>query len=184
MSIIGRKNIVIAGNTLEEVKADLASLETLMRSGMTSGCGGQTELAALEGRAAMVEINGWAPAGVMMAMDTPKVAPASRLSVTLLEEEGEDWDEEEEEDWDEEDWDKSFRRNFSNEAEDMVDIILDTVEVLDEPEVLTAQMIDFATEVLRIGADCATGNISRGEFLDTMLDRLDELTEHMDDVSC
>lgn len=167
MNTIGRKNIVIAGNTLEEVKADLAALEVLMRSGATSGCGGQTELAALEGHAAMLETKGRTPACVMVAL-TPQMPATSP--------------EDEEEDWDEEDWDESFHRNFGNEAKDMVGIILDTVEDLDEPEVLAAQMVDFATEALRIGADCATGNISRGDFLDTILDRLDELTEHMEEI--
>ena len=173
-NIMNEKKIVIAGNTLEEVKADLAAMEALMRSGMTSGCGGQTALAAQEGHAAMLEAKGWTPAVAMVAL-TPQVSATSSEEEDWDEEEEEDWDEE---DWDEEDWDESFRRNFSNEA----DIILDTVEVLNEPEVLAAQMIDFATEALRIGADCATGNISRGEFLDTMLDRLDELTKHMDDA--
>ena len=171
-NIMNEKNIVIAGNTLEEVKADLAALEVLMRSGMTSGCGGQTELAALEGHAAMLEVKGRTPACVMVAL-TPQMPAA------FSEEKG--WDEEEEEDWDEEeeeDWDEDFRRDFGNEAEEMVEMVLGAVESLEEPEVLASDLVLCATDLLRAAIDYSVDEISRGEMLECMLNSAEVLRQN------
>lgn len=163
-NIMNEKNIVIAGNTLEEVKADLAALEVLMRSGMTSGCGGQTELAALEGHAAMLEVKGRTPACVMVAL-TPQMPAA------FSEEKG--WDEEEEEDWDED-----FRRDFGNEAEEMVEMVLGAVESLEEPEVLASDLVLCATDLLRAAIDYSVDEISRGEMLECMLNSAEVLRQN------
>ena len=169
MNIIGKKKIVIAGDSLEEVKADLASLEALMRSGMTSGCGGQTGLAAQEGHAAMLEAKGWAPAVAVVAI-TPQM-----LTTPPKEE---DWDEDEEEDWEEveeEDWEEDFRCDFGNEAEEMVDMVLDIVRDLRNPKILASDLICCATDLLRAAVEYSSDEIDRAKMVERMLSSAETL---------
>ena len=156
------KKIVIAGDTLEEVKADLAAVEALMRSGHTCGCGGQTLQAATEGHAAMAEVHGWAYGGSVEPDYTVTGAPS--------------------EEEDERPWDECFYDNFNVEAKELVKTILSAVEELDEPEVLAKALVGCATDLLCAALEHSAEEISRGEMIDRMIHSADDLWESLENA--
>lgn len=207
MNATMKKNFVIAGNTIEEVEADLRALKAMVASGMTSGCGGQTAQAALEAQSAMRQVHGWAPGGVMVEAADPKPAsPAptiedlmaavadllpvmERLSgkvdglptnVALSIAQGVTISAPEEDDWEDGDgWEDDWEAAVADTVHEEID---DLVEIIQN----TASEYDNHEEMARTLVNCATEllNIALREATAEMSrgEALDDMMRIMDEL--